>query len=444
MVSRLILAAGGEIEGEFVDVVVPKWAARTAERPPISIEIGDIARILGPTETGEVLDAATCERALSALGIRTERTAPGRYAAKLPSWRLDLEREVDLIEEIARLYGYNRFADTLPAFSGSVVKQPEAEKERTLRRRLLGAGYFEAIGATFSSEREAAAFARLPNSAVQMENPLSDEAGYLRTSLIPGMLTMLAHNLNREAESVRLFEMGFVFTANGDRVTETRSLSLGATGQAARQNPSAPSREFSFYDMKGVVEDILSAFATNAIDWDVFPAEIGLMPVWLDLNFAARIMVDGETLGYFGQIAAAEAGDRKLRQAVFVGEIYLDRLFRHALREPEVREISRFPAVQRDISFQFPAAIRWSQIADAIESLGIRELTSIQPHEIVRDPSLSESAAADPETYFLVLRVVFQAQDRTLRLDELQDWAHRIFSHLMELGGKPRFPAELL
>ncbi|HET9099047.1 MAG TPA: phenylalanine--tRNA ligase subunit beta, partial [Acidobacteriaceae bacterium] len=129
---------------------------------------------------------------------------------------------------------------------------------------------------------------------------------------------------------------------------------------------------------------------------------------------------------------------RKLRQAIFIGEFNLARLYHHALRQPSVRELSRFPQVARDFSFTFPDAVRWQQIAQTLASLGILEMRSTEPREIFRDKKELSG------TYALLLRVVFQAQDRTLRLEELQEWAHRIFAALLELGGHPRFPLELL
>jgi phenylalanyl-tRNA synthetase beta chain len=162
------------------------------------------------------------------------------------------------------------------------------------------------------------------------------------------------------------------------------------------------------------------------------------MPPWLHPGRSARLAADGETLGFFGELAPQESQSRKLRQTIFVGEFNLARLFQHALRQPAAHELSRFPAVVRDFSFTFPDAVRWQQIDETLASLGIAELRSTAPREIFRDKKEPSGS------YALLLRVVFQAQDRTLRLEELQDWARRMFAALMALGGHPRFPLELL
>ena len=438
LVSRLILAAGGHMEGELIDVVVPEIAARTIERPAISLHLREVTRILGKTANGRPIDASTVERYLTGLGVGMQKAAAEMYVAALPSWRLDLEHEIDLIEEIARLHGYNRFANTLPPFAGSVTELPWAAKETALRRALRAAGYTEAIGSTFCSAIDAATFAQQPNSWVPLGNPLSEEVGCLRPSLVPGMLSMLAHNLNREVDDLRLFEMGAIFSGGTERVHEKPSLVLGATGTAIAPHPLAGMRDYSFYDLKGIAEELLARFLTRSIYFDTFPASTGLMPSWLHPARAARVVVDGETIGFFGELAAPEAQSRKLRQTVFVGEFDLERLFHRALRAPAVRDLSRFPAVVRDFSFTFPYAVRWQQIADALLSLAIQEMRSIEPREIFRDKKEASGQ------YALLLRAVFQAQDRTLRLEELHDWARRIFAALMELGGQPRFPLELL
>ncbi len=438
LVCDAILAAGGSLEGDFVDVVISELAARTSQRSPIALHIGEITRILGKTADGQPIDASTVERYLTALGAQMEKTSADTYAVTLPSWRLDLACEIDLVEEIARLHGYNRFANTLPSFSGSVTELPWAANEAFLRRTLRASGYTEAISSTFCSAADANAFASQPNSSVQLGNPLSEEVGFLRPSLVPGMLSMLAHNLNREVDDLRLFEIGTIFAGSSERVQEKPSLVVGATGTAITPHAFGSLRDYSFYDLKGIVEEMLSGFVTKSMYMDAFSASSGLMPAWLNPGCAARLAVDGETLGFFGELAPHESQSRKLRQTIFLGEFNLARLFQHALRQPVARELSRFPAVVRDFSFTFPDTVRWQQIAEMLASLAISEMRSAEPREIFRDKKEQSGS------YALLLRVIFQAQDRTLRLEELQEWAHRIFSALMGLGGQPRFPLELL
>ena len=432
MVSQLILEAGGHVEGEIVDVVVPTAAARTALRPSIGLTHREVRRILGATEDGRGVEQETTESVLQALGCTLHKAAEGEYQVTLPSWRLDLEREIDLIEEIARVYGYNRFANTLPTFSGIVREQPDARKEAVVRQTLLSLGWNEAVSSTFCSATEAVTFAPQPALTVALGNPLNEEAGMLRPSLLPGMLTMLAHNLNRNVNDVRLFENGTVFSGSTERVDERPALSLGASG-SVWSGPELPAHAIDFYDLKGAIEELLEKFAQRSFYFDTFDAAAGIIPAWLHPGRSARAVADGLTVAWFGQLNPAEAQQRKLRQAVYVGEIYLDRLYRLPLRQPIAPELSRYQPVERDFSFVFADAVRWQAIADALHNLHIAELTHFAPREIFR-----ASQALPRGHYSILIRVTFQALERTLREEELQSYSQAVMAALESLGGRQR------
>jgi phenylalanyl-tRNA synthetase beta chain len=436
LVSRLILEAGGHVDGELIDVVVPAAQARTARRPAISLSHREVRRILGTTEDGLGVVQETTETVLQALGCALQKVAPDDYQVTLPSWRLDLEREIDLIEEIARVYGYNRFANTLPAFSGIVRELPHAGKEAVVRRTLLALGWNEALSSTFCSVTEAVTFAPQPGLAVPMGNPLNEEAGMLRPSLLPGMLTMLAHNLNRNVSDVQLFEQSAVFSGSTERVDERPALALGASG-SVWSSPERSAHAIDFYDLKGAIEEILEKFALRSFYFDTFPAGAGIIPAWLHPGRAARAVADGLTIAWFGQLNPAEAQQRKLRQSVYVGELYLDRLYRLPLRQPIVQELSRYQPVERDFSFIFADAVSWQSIAEGLGNLHIAELTRFSPREIFRDPS-QKGQALPAGHYSILIRVTFQALERTLREEELQSYSQAVTAALQSLGGRQR------
>ena len=206
-------------------------------RKPVALALSEVQRILGATVDEEGITAATVEGVLTALGCgltaRAVRRSDAAWQVTLPSWRLDLEREIDLIEEVARVYGYNRFANTLPAFGEGVRALPWAEKEAAVRGTLLAAGFHEAIGSTFCSAAEAALTAPQPALVVPLGNPLSEEAGVLRPSLVPGMLAMIAGNLHRDVSDVRLFELGTVFSGTHGKSGRAAGAGLWRGGQLA-------------------------------------------------------------------------------------------------------------------------------------------------------------------------------------------------------------------
>ena len=226
LVAALILeSGGGELSGGAIDAV-----SRQMDQAPIVLRLSEVHRILGGNlSTGEIF------RILKKLGfgLIPEGQADAQIRVQIPSWRLDVEREIDVIEEIARLHGYDKFENSLPAYSGAVVDLPHAAMDATLRERALALGYNEAVSLTFISHAAAETFSS-GAGVLELENPLSEEASVMRTSLAPGMLDMLAWNLNRDAEDVRLFEMGRVYEMrDGERVEPARAC-LGATLAAVK------------------------------------------------------------------------------------------------------------------------------------------------------------------------------------------------------------------
>jgi phenylalanyl-tRNA synthetase beta chain len=463
LVSSLILASGGSIEGGLVDVQIPEQAARTAQRRPVELKLSKVHRILGKTVDPEGIGAATVETVLKALGCglasqqvsesasqqvsesasqwvseqASQRAAVSQREAvawqvTLPSWRLDLEREIDLIEEVARVYGYNRFENTLPAFGEGVRALPWAEAESQVRRTLLAQGFHEAISSTFCSAAEATLTAPQPGLAVPLGNPLSEEAGMLRPSLVPGMLAMVAGNLARDVADVRLFELGTVFSGTTEKVEERPALAIGLAGSLPEQSALRAERAADFYDLKGAVEQVLARFQTRSVYFDRFPAEAGITPEWLHPYRAARIVAEGLTAGWLGQLHPRLAAERKLRDTVLVAEIYLDRLYKLPVRKPAAREISRFQPVRRDFSLVLDEKIAWEQVDQALAALEIPELVEWRAREVFRDAKL---AAGE---YALLVSATFQAPDRTLREEELKGFHEAVVAAVGKAGARLR------
>ncbi|HEV2323599.1 MAG TPA: phenylalanine--tRNA ligase subunit beta, partial [Terracidiphilus sp.] len=448
LVAAILLANGGWSEGELVDARVAAFEERTARRQPLTLELSEVRRILGRTVDEEGITAAAVEEVLKALGCvlkanqRDRESAsqpavgqtPGQdsWQVTLPSWRLDLERDIDLIEEIARVYGYNRFANTLPAFGEGVQALPWAEKESSLRLGLRAAGFDETISSTFCSAAEAALTAPQPGLAVPLGNPLSEEAGVLRPSLIPGMLTTVAGNLNRDVSDVRLFELGTVFSGSPEKVEERPAAAFAATGLVAEQSAMHPARAIDFHDVKGAVEELISRFEIRVLYFDHFPAEAGLTPLWLHPYRAARVVAEGLTVGWFGQLHPSEAAARKIKEPLLLAELYLDRLYKLPLRKPAAREISRYQPVRRDFSLVLDDRIPWESIDHALAGLQIPELVDWRVREIFRDQRLGAGE------YALLLGATFQASDRTLRDEELQNFQERVVEAVGKAGARLR------
>lgn len=422
-VAELILnSGGGTLVGDVIDVV-----ARKLDLAPVELDLREVERILG-----EKLPALEISRILTRLGFVLTPGSEGRYLVHIPSWRLDIEREIDIIEEIARLHGYDKFLNTLPAYSGEVRDLPDANKDRRLRSSLLALGYDESISLTFISKEDARRFSKA--TAIELANPLSDEASVMRTSLVPSMLTMLAYNLNRGSENVELFEAGNAFEMVGENSVELKRIVLGATGKVNANvvrglAVGAEVRPLSFFDIKGDVEELLSHFGHWELGYDTETAD------YYHPGRSARALMDGAVVAQFGQIHPDVAAERKLKQDVFVAELYLDRLYQHDLRQARYESLPRFPAVERDFSFVFKDEITFDDIQRVIKSLAIAELRSFRPVEIFRGGG---TVFVTPGHYSILLRARFQSADRTLRDDEIAQWSEQIMMKLADLGGSQR------
>ena len=258
LVTKHILeACGGTVEGELVDIIVDRYEEETVRRAAVMLSGAEVRRHLGSALAPEGITRDLLERFLAALGCELTDVGDDAFEVKLPSWRLDLTREIDLVEEIARVYGYNRFANTLPTPS-EVIEYPTERAEKTVRAHLLALGYTEALSSTFASASDSLLFAAL-REAIALENPLSDEAANLRPSLLPGMVQMLGQNLNRDVVSARLFEAGGVFAGSSAEVHESLSLALGLTG-GELATKLYPAEDAGFYELKGAITSLLELF----------------------------------------------------------------------------------------------------------------------------------------------------------------------------------------
>jgi len=428
LVAQMILeSGGGELVGDVVDVM-----SKPMDQAPVVLHVAEVHRILGGS-----LDRGDIFRLLKRLGFTLipEGQGDAQFRVHIPSWRLDVEREIDVIEEIARLHGYDKFENTLPAYSGAVVELPHAAMDATLRQRALALGYNEALSLTFISHADAEKFSA-GAKVLELENPLSEEASVMRTSLAPGMLDTLVWNLNRDAAEARLFEMGSVYGASDSSRVEPRRACLGATAAAVRSAlPVGQALDVSkgeqalaaeaFRGFKGDVENLLAVFA-GEVSYDREAAE------YFHPGRSARARVNGAVVAQFGQIHPEVAAARKLRQDVFLAEFDLELLYKNGLRPVKFAPLGKYPTVERDFSFIFSDDVLFEEMSKAVAKLDIAELRDFRPVEIFRGGSIAAGK------YSVLLRVRFQSAERTLREDEVAQCSVKIVAALAGLGGVQR------
>jgi phenylalanyl-tRNA synthetase beta chain len=297
----------------------------------------------------------------------------------------------------------------------------------------LALGYDEAVSLSFVSHEDAETFSNSP--IVELANPLSEEASLMRSSLVPGMLNMLAYNLNRGTENVRLFEIGDVYEASGGGTAEHRRICMGATVSALQRNiPQGALLDKSkagygvdvFRSVKGDVATLLGNFQRRTLLFDSEVAE------YFQPGHSARAVVDGEVVAQFGKLAFEIAAAHKLRNDVFIAEIFADRLYARPLRGMLYRPLPKFPGVERDFSFIFKDEITFNRIKAAIQSIHLKDLRSFAPVEIFRGESVPTGS------YSILLRAKFQSHAQTLREDEVNDWSSKIINELQQVGGVQR------
>jgi phenylalanyl-tRNA synthetase beta chain len=410
--------AGGEIFEGVVDVY-PEHRLRAT----LMLRSSEVRRILGAEVAGDEV-----VRILSALGFMVEDGGRGLWPVTPPSFRLDVEREVDLIEEIARLYGYERLPARLRPAPPPVERDLRREKETMISETLVGLGYRQIILPAMVDPGENARFT--DEEPVRLANPLTEDASAMRSTSVPGMLRALRWNLDRSQDNVRFFEMGKIYSASAKTEeglpAERRVLTLGISGARRRANVHDAAKTLDIFDLKGDLEGLLEGFDFPALS--VVPSGCR----YYEPGAAGRFTAAGHDLARFGQIAGETAREYKLRQPAFIAEIDLELLLGSPLRTRKFRPFSKFPAVERDLSLVLPVAVSYGQLEEALRGLKLEELQEF------RAVDRFEGGAVPQGCYSLLLRAVFQSPSRTLTSEEVDRASGQILKALEPLGVRLR------
>jgi len=416
--------AGGEVLAGVVDVY-------PGRRAPQALELSrkELLRVMG----ADVSDAEI-EAILRALGFAPERTDKTKGTAESPlatwrcvqpSWRADVTREVDLIEEVARHYGLEKFPARLHPSKQPAARLPHAEAEDRLRERLIGLGYREIVSIPLVEDGEDALFRPVGVAPTRLANPLATDASLLRSTGLVSMAHALAWNLNRGQKDLRLFEIGRAYRLQNGKPEETRIVTMGASGLAREQGVAESAREYAFADLKGDLDRI--GELAGGFAWE------GDSSNWHNAARAGRFAAakndarDPLTLGHSGQLAVRLADKFKLRQEVFLAEWPLDPFLIACAKARAARKyqpISRFPAVERDFSLILNDGTSFAAVRGVIVDLKIAEIVSIDAVDLFRGRNIPA------EKFSLLIRVTFQSQQATLTDAQLNDFSSRIIAAL--------------
>jgi phenylalanyl-tRNA synthetase beta chain len=429
--AELILQlAGGELLAGVVDIYPGK---RTAKK--IRVTRAEILRVMGADVPDKQIEASLGALGFAPVRIDQNRGAEGSLLATWectqPSWRAEVEREIDLIEEIARIYGLDKFPPRLPAARQGAARLPHYEAETRLRERLIGLGYREILTIPHVAEERDALFRPEGVTPARLSNPLSEEANVLRSTGTVTMATALEWNLNHGQRNVRLFEIASHYRLDGDKPVETRVLSLGATGQAREKGLYDSARDLVFADLKGdldAIGELVGHFhwQQGGPSW-LNPARVGTISILENLKIP---------LGFAGQLARRVREQLKIRQEAFLAEVelnYFYTVFRLAKDSRRYEPLPRFPAVERDFSLLLADGTKFSDVTKTIQSLGIDEIHSIEATDLFRGKNVPAGK------YSLLVRVTFQSREATLTDAQISDFSGRIVAALeKQLGAQLR------
>lgn len=407
--TGLLLEITGGEAGPIIETVNEQYLPSIA---PITLRAARISQMLGME-----MDSAEVERLLSGLGLTISADGAGQWRVEVPSHRFDISLEVDLIEELARLYGYNRLPVRYPQARLAPQAKAEARSDLPeLRRLLVARGYQEAITYSFIDPKQFELFS--PGvEPLLLANPISNDMAAMRASLWPGLVKSLQHNLNRQQDRVRLFESGLRFVGQLEGLKQEPMLSGVVCGSRLPEGWAQGRDGVDFFDVKADVEAVLG-FA-GALDSFTFVA--GKHPA-LHPGQTARIERDGREVGYIGAIHPELSKNLGLDRPVFVFELVLAEV---ALgKMPKFQELSRFPEVRRDLALLADRDVAASAVLEVIRENAGEWLTDLRLFDVYQGKGI------DPHRKSLAVGLTWQHPSRTLNDDEVNTTTQNILTSL--------------
>jgi len=390
----------------------------------IALRLERVNQLLGPIEMGEKtgeLQAQDVERILTALGCQLTSSEEGAWTVTVPPYRYrDLEREIDLIEEIARLYGYDNFCDTLPEKSEAGYLPLDQELIRKLRASFRAEGLTELIQYSLvkpQGERQ-----------IVLSNPLFIEYSALRTELISGLIDAFQYNLEQGNGSLNGFEIGRIFWLEEDGLQETEALAgiMGGNRTVGKWSRSGE-QPLTWFEAKGILQSVFQQLGLQ-VEYQPDNQNSRLHP-----GRTASLWIRGNRLGTFGQLHPQVRREKGLPDSVYVFQldldVLLDSLEKDEILVPQFKPYSTYPAADRDIAFFAPIKITVAEIEKAIAKAGKDLLESVELFDEYRGDNVPKGQRS------LAFRLVYRTSDRTLTDAEVEPVHNKVREALVEKFG---------
>lgn len=385
--TALLLEIAGGSAGPITEAVI---ADELPQRQAVILRHARLTRVLGIE-----VPTLTVHSILAALGMQVESTEAG-WRVIPPSWRFDIEIEEDLIEEVARIHGYDQIPTVAPR--GELEIEPVSESRLPLirlRERLVARGYSEAITFAFLGKSELERWG-MADAAISLANPLSADLAVMRTSMLPGLIEALVRNQNRQRGRVRLFEIGRSYRSGSDHPLETELMSLVISGEARPEQWGEAARPVDFYDLKADVEALMQ----EPGEW------VAGGPDCLHPGRRAQLLLGGVVVGFIGALHPQLARQLDVDGEVLVAELSLEVLRARAM--PKARQLSRFPSVRRDLALVVPETVTFNQVHACVVQAAGDLLRECCLFDVYRGSGIETGSKS------FAIGLIFQDDSRTL------------------------------
>ena len=409
--SQLIAELAG---GEFGPITVAEKAELLPQREAIALEQAQVDQLLG-----YVVESDFITDALTRLGCEVTVVAEGQWSVVPPSYRFDMAIYQDLIEEVARIHGYDNIQISLPVMDVQLAKYQDQFETAQLRQTLVTLGYQEAISFSFADLK----LEKQLNPAVNplaLANPISSDLAVMRSTLLSSLIPCVQHNVNRQQSRVRFFELGLRFdyqnAASIHDLKQIPTLAIIATGAKTAENWHAKPQAMDFFDFKGEVEEVLAAARLNV---EYVRSERS----WLHPGQSAEILIDGKSVGYLGRLHPSLENDLDL-STTWVAELDQSAVLQTYVSN--FTELSRFPSVRRDIALLINDKINVSEIQQLIEKTGGELLDSTWLFDVYTGQGVEEGKRS------LAFAVLWQHPTRTLEDAEIKSGMDNILQVLQD------------
>ncbi len=428
--TAMICELAGGTAGEFVDVYPTKFAQSMIESRDIQFAVKRL--------TGLDVKYEEIIRILNALGVSSKINPDGRIFTA-PTWRHDLNIEEDLVEEVARVVGYDNIGEELPPSFSAGEYQPNEIRKFHMRKTLSNLGFDEALSYSFIDSKHDEIFALVPEFVhenldekfVTLKDSIIEGAVRMRPSLLSGLLDAVRTNLNFQNRNLRLFELGKVFSASNkenELPNERELFALVVTGSEEFEGKAMANREFDFYDAKGALESAIDATGAPHLIFKAADAK------HLRKGQSAEIIMNEKTVGTIGRLSDEIAQNYKFRQPVFVAEIDLDSVLAEKEQAVLYHPLPVYPSVERDVSVMVKRNISFAEIRQAIESEGFELLRCIEFVDVYEGKGVADDERS------LTIRFVYRSGERTLIEAEVESVHGKILNVLeAKFGARQRF-----